>query len=138
AASALARIMARTGSPRCTSRRQLLWPTWPWAPVTRVGRMQPPPSRIWSHIGETARAAQAFRAEARSSRWQLVPQCRGAEPMMRRRRRRVPADARGARSRRWLETPEAGEGLDVHGVREERERRHGLEPEAAEIGRAHV
>ena len=39
AGSAVSRIIARTGSPRWTSRRQMLLPTWPLAPVTRVGRI---------------------------------------------------------------------------------------------------
>jgi hypothetical protein len=37
-----ARIIARTRSPRATSSRQMLLPTWPLAPVTRVGFMIPP------------------------------------------------------------------------------------------------
>src|SRR5262249_15510406 len=60
AGSALARIMARTGSPRCTSRRQMLLPTWPLAPVTRVGRMRTSRARFPPDIGPVARDAQAF------------------------------------------------------------------------------
>src|SRR5262245_53818430 len=60
AGSALARIMARTGAPRCTSRRQMLLPTWPLAPVTRVGRMRTSRARFSPDIGPVARDTQAF------------------------------------------------------------------------------
>src|SRR5262249_61275659 len=60
AGSRVALIMARTAAPRCTSRGQMLLPTWQLAPLTRVGRMRPSRAKFPPDIGPVARDAQAF------------------------------------------------------------------------------